>query len=596
MSTLLGRPGNGRAAGVVAFAQAWAAVLEGSCYAPASAPEIHEYLGSLTERLEQVLRAEPFDAAPAARVGADLVAADFADPEVIGRTAEVIDERLLTDLGLSGGDVRPRLRRVLGALTTGYTTALRDRTLEDQESIRRAALVARERAELALRASEERVRHALTYDRLTGLPNRALLTHRLGVLLAGAAEGGRVGLCYIGLDGFKAVNDALGHRSGDQVLLAVADRLRRGAGAGRLLSRLGGDEFAILLNRTSGVLDLVRVAQEVLANLRTPVDVGGYQLPVAASIGIVECAAAGTDPVELMRSADITLHWARADGGNRWVQFDPERNTRDVARYRLAATMPAALERGEFTLVYQPLIELATGAVAGAEALVRWRHPLHGLLTPARFIDLAEDTGLIVPLGLHLLEQACRQAQTWRAPGSPYVSVNVAVRQTHDRELVDRVVDILDRTGLPAERLQLEITESAALRTDGQTVHTVRALADLGIRIAVDDFGTGYSNLAYLRDLPLSTLKIDGAFVRGLGTASRSDHRDEAILATLVRLGHTLGLSVTVEGVETVAQVERLRAIGCDTAQGWYFGKPAPPEEIAERFAARQPVATESRY
>jgi len=595
MSALLGRPGKGRAAGVVAFAEAWAAVLEGTGYAPASARETHDYLCDLTERLEHVLRDEPFDAAPAARVAADLVAADFADAEVVGRTVEVLDERLLTDLGLSGGDIRVRLRRLVGAFTIGYTTALRDRTLDDQESIRRAALVARERAELALRASEERVRHALTYDRLTGLPNRALLTHRLGVLLAGAAEGARVGLCFIGLDGFKAVNDALGHRSGDQVLLAVADRLRRGAGAGRLLSRVGGDEFAILLNRTTGVLDLVRVAQEVLAALRTPVDVGGYQLPVAASVGIVERPAAGTDPVELMRSADITLHWARADGGNRWVQFDSERNTRDVARYRLAATMPAALERGEFTLLYQPLIDLTSGTAAGAEALVRWRHPVHGLLTPARFIDLAEDTGLIVPLGLQLLEQACREAESWRGPGSPYVSVNLAVRQTHDRELVDKVVDILDRTGLRPERLQLEITESAALRTDGQTVHTVRALADLGVRIAVDDFGTGYSNLAYLRDLPLSTLKIDSAFVRGLGLTSRPDHRDEAILATLVRLGHTLGLSVTVEGVETVAQVERLRAIGCDTGQGWYFGRPEPPEEIAERFAPRQPAVTESR-
>jgi diguanylate cyclase (GGDEF)-like protein len=595
MSAPPSKPGNGRAAGVVAFAEAWAAVLHGSCYAPVSLGEVQEYLCDLTERLELVLRAERFDTGPAYRVGVDLVTADFADADVVGRTVEVLDERLLTDLGLTGEDVRQRLRRLIGAVATGYTNALRDRTLDDQESIRRAALVARERAERALRASEERVRHALTYDRLTGLPNRALLTHRLGVLLAGAAEAGRLGLCFIGLDGFKAINDALGHRAGDQVLIAVAERLRRGAGAGRLLSRVGGDEFAILVDRTAGVLDMVRVAEQVLAGLRAPVDVGGYQLPVAASIGIVELPAAGTDAIELMRSADMTLHWARADGGNRWVQFDPERNTRDVARYRLAASMPEALERREFTLVYQPLIDLATGSPVGAEALVRWRHPVHGLLAPARFIDLAEDTGLIVPLGLHLLEQACGQAEGWQGASSPYVSVNLAVRQTHDRELVDRVLDVLERTGLPAEKLQLEITESAALRTDGQTVHTIRALADLGIRIAVDDFGTGYSNLAYLRDLPLSTLKIDSAFVCGLGASGGSDDRDEAILATLVRLGHTLGLSVTVEGVETVAQVERLRAIGCDTAQGWYFGRPVPAGEIAERFAPRQPVGTESR-
>jgi diguanylate cyclase (GGDEF)-like protein len=595
MSAPPGRPGNGRTDGVVAFAEAWATAVYGCCYAPVSHGEIHEYLCGLTERLDLALRAETFDAGPGFRVGADLVIANLADVEVVGRTLEVVDERLLADLGLTGEDAAERLRRLVAALAMGYTAALRDRTLDDQESIRRAALVARERAELALRASEERVRHALTYDPLTGLPNRALLTHRLGVLLAGASETGRVGLCFIGLDGFKKVNDALGHRAGDQVLLSVADRLRRGAGAGRLLSRVGGDEFAILVDRTSGVLDMVRVAEQVLAALRTAVDVGGYQLPVAASIGIVERPATGEDAIELMRAADMTLHWARADGGNRWVQFDPDRNIRDVARYRLAATMPAALERGEFTLMYQPLIDLATGSPSGAEALVRWAHPVHGLLTPARFIDLAEDTGLIVPLGLHLLEQACRLAEGWQGPGSPYVSVNLAVRQTHDRELVDHVVDILGRTGLPPERLQLEITESAALRTDGQTIYTVRALADLGIRIAVDDFGTGYSNLAYLRDLPLSSLKIDSAFVRGLGVPGRSDHRDEAILATLVGLGHTLGLSVTVEGVETAAQVERLRAIGCDTGQGWYFGRPAPAEEIVERFTARQPVGTDSR-
>ena len=575
---------NGGAVGAAAFATAWARVMDDTCYGPMTRSELRDYLHVLTGRLDAALRAGSFDVTAARRVGAALVAANFVDTEAVGRTVELIDERLLDDLGLTGAAVRLRLRRLVGAVATGYTTALRDRTLDDQESIRRAALVARERAERALRASEERFHHALTYDRLTHLPNRALFTLRLGDLFAATPAGCRLGLCLIGLDGFKAVNDSLGHRTGDQVLLAVADRLRRVAGTGRMLARVGGDEFAILLERTTSVYDAIEVAEAALAGLRVPVDVQGYELPVAASIGIVEQPLAGGAPTELLRAADITLHWARADGGDRWLAFDPERNTRAVARYRLAAAMPAAVKRGEFCLEYQPLLDLASGAAVGAEALVRWRHPELGLLGPGHFIDLAEDTGLIVPLGLVLLEQACWQASRWRGPVPPYVSVNLAVRQAHEPELVGRVEDILDRTGLPASRLQLEITESAALRGDGQAVRTVRALADLGIRLAIDDFGTGYSNLAYLRDLPLHGLKIDSSFLHGTAAPAEPDSTDDAILATLIGLGHTLGLTVTVEGVETRAQAQRLRTIGCDTAQGWYLGRPGSAEDIARLF------------
>jgi diguanylate cyclase (GGDEF)-like protein len=571
------------------FVTAWAKALAGTGYAPMTANEVRGYLRRLTDDLASALQAEVFDVSPGHRTGAALVAANFAAVDALSRTIEVVDERLLTDLELAGDEARQRLRRLVAALAAGYTLALRDRTLDDQESIRRAALVARKRAEQALRASEARFRHAVTHDRLTSLPNRALFVHRLGDLFADPPPGARLGLCAVGLDGFKAVNDSLGHQAGDRLLAAVADRLsRRMAAFGHMVARVGGDEFVILVERTTGVGDAVEVAEQALSMLAAPIDVDGYELRAVASIGIVERPIAGTDPADLMRAADITLHWAKADGGNRWVLFDPARNARDVDRYRLAAAMPAALDRGEFTLEYQPLVDLADGSVVGAEALVRWQHPTLGRLAPARFIDLAEDTGLIVPLGSHLLDQACQQAATWyrTVPDAPYVSVNVAVRQTRHPGLVGEVTDVLARTGLPPARLQLEITESAALGTDRETRATVCALADLGVRIAIDDFGTGYSNLSYLRDLPLRGLKIDGAFVHGPGIPGRLDGADQSILATLVGLGHTLGLTVTAEGVETAAQADRLRAIGCDTAQGWLFGRPGPVDRLVGMFAA----------
>jgi EAL domain-containing protein (putative c-di-GMP-specific phosphodiesterase class I) len=258
-----------------------------------------------------------------------------------------------------------------------------------------------------------------------------------------------------------------------------------------------------------------------------------------------------------LNTSAVVLNWAKADGKGRWRVFDPERNAREVARYTLAAAMPGALERGEFRLVYQPIVDLATGTPCGVEALARWSHPELGLLNPDRFIELAEDRGPIVALGLRPLEQACREAAGWGGEG-PYVSVNLAVRQIRHPGLVAEVVGILDRTGLPPARLQLEITESAVMDTDDDTLATLCQLARLGVRLAIDDFGTGYSNLAYLRTLPVQGLKLAGPFVEGLGTPA-VDPTDEAILSTLVTLGHTLGLVVTAEGMENQVQAERLR-------------------------------------
>jgi diguanylate cyclase (GGDEF)-like protein len=404
----------------------------------------------------------------------------------------------------------------------------------------------------------------------------------------------RLGVCFVDLDGFKVVNDTLGHHIGDKLLAAVARRLGQSVN-NQLVARMGGDEFVILVEDTTCTDDALKVADAALLGLTEPIHVDGHELTVSASVGIVERPVVGTSPSEIMQAADITLHWAKSSGKNRCALFDPERMEHELTQYALAAAMPAGLDRGEFFLDYQPLVSLSDNALIGVEALVRWRHPEFGVLPPNRFIGLAEETGLIVRLGIRALARACQQAQEWQdlSPHAPFVSVNLAVRQVHDPGLVDDVLAILDRTGLPAHRLQLEITESAVMSKADEPVHALRALADRGVRIAIDDFGTGYSNLAYLRDLPVCELKVAGQFVEGLRAPMLGPEvvTDERILATLVSLAHMLGLTVTAEGVETADQADRLRAIGCDSAQGWHFGRPVPAEQIAAAIRARAQVA-----
>ncbi|MFF6999345.1 putative bifunctional diguanylate cyclase/phosphodiesterase [Streptomyces sp. NPDC008313] len=518
-----------------------------------------------------------------------------------------------------------------------------------------------------------RLRHLQMHDPVTRLPNRTLFFERLSAALEaqsaetdteakaeteakasasasayeesgarapGGVGTGRIGLCYLDLDGFKAVNDTLGHRVGDQLLAAVAERLTRCADeAGDthavtpLVARLGGDEFALLVEDSEGTDQLAELAESVLRALEDPFDLSGQRLSVSASIGVVERRAAGTTATCLMQAADTTLYWAKADGKGRWTLFDPERNAHRMTRQALSSTLRAAIDRGEFTLEYQPLVGMEDGGVHGVEALVRWRHPRFGTLTPNRFIGLAEEDGSIVQLGRWVLATACRQARRWQLdhPAAPpiFVSVNVAVRQVWDSDLVADVAEILAETGLPPGLLQLELTESAVMGSAGRPLQTLRALREMGVRIAIDDFGTGYSNLAYLSRLPVSALKLDGSFVRGFqhgpaGTAvpakppasgapgtpteARSDPRsgspsdpgtdprsgspsdprsesrtepDEMIVEAMIQLAHRLGLTVTAECVETADQAYRLRRIGCDTGQGWLYSRPVAPDRIS---------------
>ncbi|MER6381279.1 putative bifunctional diguanylate cyclase/phosphodiesterase [Streptomyces sp. NPDC001118] len=433
-----------------------------------------------------------------------------------------------------------------------------------------------------------RLRYEATHDALTGLPNRTLFFERLEKVLA-AGEGQRFGLCYLDLDGFKTVNDSLGHAAGDRLLVEVADRLQSCATApGEMVARLGGDEFVALTTGPGTERAVDELADRIMSALVTPISIDGRDLMVRGSLGIVEGPAGERTAAEVLRSADITMYRAKSAGGNRSELADPEADARAITRHGLTTALPTALERGEFFIEYQPLVHLGDGSVRGAEALVRWLHPQHGVLGPDRFIPLAEHTGLIVPLGRWVLEESIRQARAWRerhgeetAPGPLRINVNLSPCQLSHPGLVQDTVDILERAGVAPDALCLEVTESALIGADDDLLKPLHRLAEMGVDIALDDFGTGYSNLANLRRLPVSILKLDRSFTMGMQQFP-ADPVDLKIVEGIVTLAHSLDLAVTVEGVETGAQAEQLRILGCDTAQGWYYARPGPPERLHE--------------
>ncbi|MFJ8463473.1 putative bifunctional diguanylate cyclase/phosphodiesterase [Streptomyces swartbergensis] len=433
-----------------------------------------------------------------------------------------------------------------------------------------------------------RLRYEATHDALTGLPNRTFFFERLEKAL-GAGKGQRFGLCYLDLDGFKTINDSLGHAAGDRLLVEVADRLQSCATApGEMVARLGGDEFVALTTGPDTQREVDELATRIMNALLAPISVDGRELTVRGSIGIVEGPAGERSPAEVLRSADITMYRAKSAGGNRFELADPEADARAITRHGLTTALPTALDRGEFFIEYQPLVHLGDGSVRGAEALVRWLHPQHGVLGPDRFIPLAEHTGLIVPLGRWVLEQSVRQAREWRelhggveAAGPLRINVNLSPCQLTHPGLVQDTVDILERAGVAPDALCLEVTESALIGADDDLLKPLRRLAEMGVDIALDDFGTGYSNLANLRRLPVSVLKLDRSFTQSMQQFP-ADPVDLKIVEGIVSLAHSLDLAVTVEGVETGAQAEQLRILGCDTAQGWYYARPGPPERLHE--------------
>ena len=445
-----------------------------------------------------------------------------------------------------------------------------------------------------LRRLQTQLQHQADHDELTGLANRALFQRKLGQVSTDLVNGGRIGLCLIDLDGFKAINDSVGHAVGDRVLVEVASRLEAASEShGHLVARLGGDEFVILVEDTIGPQDVIEVAEAALRAVEQPVTVAGRPYSVTASAGLVERATT-SDTADLMRAADITLYWAKAEGKARWALFDLERSDREVAQYSLARMLPEALQEHQFYLAYQPLFALGTGRPSGAEALLRWNHPKFGNLLPGRFIDAAEETGIIVPLGRWILQTACRQAKGWadHAAEPLRMSVNIAIRQLEDPQLIPMIEATLEENGIQPGQLQLELTERAVIGTDGEPLAVLRELAEIGVRIAIDDFGTGYSNMTYLRRLPVCELKLAGSFINGVNAAGDRHPVDTHIIGSLVSLAHTLGMTVTAEEVETQEQAQALRELGCDTAQGNYFGTPLTPAEIERLMGEhRQPRA-----
>ena len=435
---------------------------------------------------------------------------------------------------------------------------------------------------------QERMRHEALHDPLTGLANRAQFFDRLTEAFEDPHS--RVGICYVDLDGFKAVNDTLGHDVGDKLLVKVADRLRSCLRQpGQLAARMGGDEFIILAPQPTGADEVTQLADAILDSLATPIDIDGHPLTVTASVGVMEEQVANTSEVDLMKGADATLVWAKEAGRNQWAVYDPEREN---TRYCLSTAMRAALDRGEFFLVYQPIVRLTDSRTIGVEALLRWAHPTLGTLSPGRFIDIAEDNGLIMPLTAYVIEQACRQARGWCGDGTerqPFVSVNVSASNVRNPGFLPLVESVLADTGLPAHALQLEITENASLRTPETSVTKLQELSALGVGIAIDDFGTGFSSLAYLRTLPIHVVKLAGEFIENLGGTIHGRLADEQITRAMIDLAHTLGLTVIAEQVETASQAARLRALGCDAAQGWHFAKPLSGDIICAALQRSQP-------
>ena len=683
------------------YAAKWAKAVERIGFVPLSGTELRTLLRDLAARFIDTLHAEPFDCAPAEAIGAALADAGCTHPEALRVSLGV-----LRDPPRAGAVPRPRrserLARLHARVATGYATALRDRTLVEQERLARAIVSAHGDVERALSDSEsrfralfegaalgigmadidgriiqanaalgallgytpdelcrlnvgdlvhadsspidwgspassagaaggdrlrdhvrlerayyrkdgtvvwtdvtvsllrdqageprytvamveditdrheleERLRYQALHDPLTGLPNRTFFAERLAEAFAGTDPNALVGLCYLDLDGFKRINDSLGHDVGDRLLIAVAKRLQRTVAArGHLVARMGGDEFVILSEKADHD-ELTALADQVLYSLDLPVRSGPHGMRVSASIGIVAQPVGASGPAEILKAADLTLYRAKAAGRGRWARYDAELNAAQVARYALVEALPDAVQRGEFSLLYQPLVSLRTGTACGVEALLRWHHPERGTLSPDEFIDLAEESGVISAIGGWVLREACRQAATWwrRFPDREfYVSVNIATAQTYDPALVGDVLSILHESGLPPTLLQLELTESAMLN-EIAPVEALRALAEAGIRIAIDDFGTGYSNLAYLKTLPVAGLKLARQFTDGLGTPV-----DTHIVKTLIELAHVLDLAVTAEGVETPDQLTQLTEMNCDVVQGWHLSMPLPADEM----------------
>ena len=431
----------------------------------------------------------------------------------------------------------------------------------------------------AQKETEKQLTRLAQYDSLTGLANRTLFMDRLPRAIARADRANKVvALMFLDLDHFKTINDTLGHDVGDLLLKSVADRLRATVRKTDTVARLAGDEFTVILEGTSESQEVVEIAQQILDAMTPPFSLANHEVSVTTSIGITRYPTDGDTVEYLMKNADTAMYHAKKDGRNTYFLYTADMNALRTERLTLEGHLRRAIEREEFLLHYQPQMSLHTGEITGVEALVRWQHPDQGLISPAKFLPLAEETGLIVPIGEWVLRTACNRNRAWRESGLPpvRVAVNLSARQFRDKRLLEMVRQILEDTGLEAEILELEITESSAMGDVDYTIATLQTLKTLGVQLSIDDFGTGYSSLSYLQRFPIDMLKIDQSFVH----EGSVDSDDAAITRAIVALAHSLGLKVIAEGVETEDQLAFLRSLACDEIQGFLSSPPVPADKV----------------
>ncbi|MDP4003362.1 bifunctional diguanylate cyclase/phosphodiesterase [Methylobacterium sp. NEAU K] len=455
------------------------------------------------------------------------------------------------------------------------------RGVDDPRSGQIIGCVAALRDITARREAEDEIRHRALHDVLTGLPNRSLFRDRLDQAVAHAARTrSHFAVLACDLDRFKAINDSLGHPAGDALLRVTAARMRAVLRSCDTVARLGGDEFAVVLTSLDEAHSAECVAERLIAALSEPVDLDGQIVEVGVSIGIVVAANDGLGADELFKRADIALYEAKASGRNTYRAFCPEVGRRIATRSHLGLDMKEAIRRGEFRLVYQPVIDANTGAVVSLEALMRWQHPVHGEIGPSAFIPVAEETGLIVPLGSWAFQEACREATHW--PPHVRVAVNISAVQMRRDGLELAVMQALATSGLPASRLKLEVTESVLMQDADNVLACLHRLRAIGVLVALDDFGTGYSSLSYLRRFPFDKIKIDRSFIRDI-----ADPNAAAIVRAVVSIGERLGMGIVAEGVETAEQLELVRREGCNQVQGFLLSRPLTAERARAYVRSR---------